>query len=544
MQLYNRINKYILEKYPIAWNTNVFWMINVGLLLHIVFYALAYLTTNLNLIKSYNYTNHFFSSSIVLFYAIIVLVITILWLLKLYKNNPLKSFYKVSSSYLFIVFFHLAIPIFLLSTVYLTFNKGVHNKTNNLLNLTALKQEKEILNRAYPFMLAELKDYEFNNKAYPAPFPLSNLIGQNINNMDYNDVVDADVNYTRKETKYYNHTLDKTKPYIIIDGDYYQFGDVKCINTKCNTVCKVDSFIDVSKVAELKKHSVANFSELFINESLTDTTEYSYKKNIAPFVHDTYFSKNKERIKLLLDSVQMICKKYNTINNIDANQFATISVNELKVIGEEFREKVIIDSYRYENVNVKNIKNYLDKSALQNIFENYTIAINARFTLYSLWPFFFFAVAIAYLLLMGKFSAGLNILLSAVMGGVVIIIFSILTVLLLIGNNNDKDNTILGLMILYTSILIIIGIAAIKSSNFSKWWTDKFALITYISIPVLFFSVLGICYPGSTKKVNECGVTEYIQPWLTPQPWHFAVVALLVLIPSFIYIKKWIAKPE
>ncbi len=556
MRFYKRVNQYILEHYPIAWNTNIFWMIVVGIASHLLFYLLGFLTTNLNLIKDSSFFNHFFSSSIVLFYAILVLVIVILWLLKVFKNNPLKSFYQVNKTYLFTVFFHFFISIFLLSTVYLSFNKGRNDKVKTLLNTKELRKEKVLLNKVYPFMLLDLEDYNFSNREYPSPFPLENLIGKDLNNIVENTYQTPQINkYKRSveitETGTDNapispngYVLNKTKPHVFINEKAYQFGDVSCKEIKCKSdVCKIDSFFDVSKVAELKKYSIANFSKLFITQELLDTNVYSYKNNIAANVHEIYFSKNQQTIKILLDSLSVFCKKYKIANTVDNNQISKLSLQALQNSYDNYKGPISGNFYSYEfGSGNKKEKNVVETNEIEYLFENYNDVITSKFKFASLWPYFFFALAMAYLLIMGKFSSGLNILLSIVFGGIIMIVFSLLSIGILSGGRN-AENSIRWLILVYSAIVIGLGLISLNS-KLSKWWRDKFAILTYAAIPVFMFSLLSLIYPKSTEKINECGRVLTIEPTFIPEAWHFAIVAIIALIPAFIYIKKWIAKPE
>jgi len=46
MSFINKVNKYLLEHYPLVWNTRLFWMITVSILTHLLFFILGYLIVN------------------------------------------------------------------------------------------------------------------------------------------------------------------------------------------------------------------------------------------------------------------------------------------------------------------------------------------------------------------------------------------------------------------------------------------------------------------------------------------------------------------
>jgi hypothetical protein len=165
---------------------------------------------------------------------------------------------------------------------------------------------------------------------------------------------------------------------------------------------------------------------------------------------------------------------------------------------------------------------------LDNIYENYEEAYNGVNYKDLSWVLFFFSLAAAYLLLMGKFSTGLNILLSAVIAGGLSIVFGLLTALLLMNSGHEEESVKL-LGTTYTGFIVVIGIISIISKVITKWLVDKLALITYVTIPVFLCFLWSNFYPkGHYESITiKCKGNSYIEPAFTIEPWHFAVVCIL-----------------
>ncbi len=549
MNLYKRINTYTLEHYPIAWNTHIIWMTLSAILINAIFWVMGYMATNMHLIKSSNFSYLFTNAAFSLLYGVSILVIGILWLIKVYKNNPMKSFYKLDKLYLFKVFLHFFIIIFLHSLVYFSFTKGKYAKTKTLLHKNELVAEIHTLNNAYPFFLTNLDDYKFEARAYPNPFPLKNLIGK--------------TSTANNNEQSLPNGLDNTKPYIKLGDRYYQFGTTTCKTTSnCIEICSVDSVYDISKVYGLATYSLYNFSTLLIQPK-SFLPSNNYAKNNAPYVHSIINTRNAKAITATIDSVKQIAVKYNVEMRINTNELVTAALKPLDssitdIASEENSDAgydknittnkeggyigVRLSAYQYEK---ELSRNHLNKSDLENVYENYEKAYDGINYKEVIWFMFFFSLAAAYLLLMGKFATGINILLSAVIAGGLSIAFGLLMALILSNHSGRSEESFKLIGTLYAGIVLLIGIIAITTNGISKWLVDKLALITYVTIPVFLCFLWSNFYPkgGYIETKDPCYGEIYKSPAYTPEPWHFVIVCAIAIIPAFILIRKWISRP-
>jgi hypothetical protein len=442
---------------------------------------------------------------------------------------------------LFIVFFHFFIITLLHSTVYYSFTKGKNLKAKILLNETELIKERDILNIAFPFFLSNDDNYNLSKRVYPDPFPLNNLIGENL--------------YNKKSQYPYSYEVNISKPYLQLDNVYYQFGEVKYETINCEEKAFIDTIYDTPKTYGLKRYSIYNFSNVFISDYSFLPKDYHYKKNIAPYVHQVLLEKNITALKNILDSVRQVCKKYGIKHHININDLAavalkdslidvTIATNERDGDGNNIELSTSGNSVDLNYYYGINSKNYLDKGGIENIYENYEDALhNSPNHSPIFWSIFFFSLITAYFLLLGKFATGPNILLSAVIAGVLSIGFALISFLFV--NTWDNQEGLPIVATVYCGIVILLGYLSINSTSILKWIRDKLALITYVSLPAFFCLLWSNFYPeGYSVPGKGCQQNEYIAPSFTAEPWHYALVGLLSIIPAFLLIRKWTAKPE
>ena len=530
MNFYNKINKYLVTHYPIAWNTGVVWLVAGGIFAHLLFYIIAYLGVTMPLLSTYQFDSFFVSNGFIYFYLLLLLIVGVLWLIKFYKNNPLKNFYIVQGNYLFAIFAHLFVIIFLFASVFFSFEAGKNAKARQLINGKELAAQKQVVNTAYAFYLSEASNYNIEERSYPKPFPLTNLLKKNIYSEVNSDNSTYDLNYK--------------KPYTIFGTGYYQFGTTKEIKVSCITKTIIDSIYDVNKVYGLKEYSIYNFSTILVNGNLPSIdTNYSYASHVAPRIHYLMLTANKAAVVALLDSFSAICKQYQIINTTVNEEITTAALSNTS-INNEGRIRVITTSpnFNYDNTYPTN---YFDKSSLIELYSNYENAINKPFKWNDLLIVILIAMAISYVLVIGKFTTALNILLGFVFSGVIIIVGLLLAFLILFSIDNNSNNRILFFCATYSGFIVVISYLVANSTNVGLWWRSKFAVIAYLSFPTFAMFLLGCIYPSDNYvPAINCEPSTYTDPKFTPQLWHFIVIAMLTLIPAFIFVKKQIAKPE
>lgn len=145
----SNLQKNILLKYPLLWNTKFIPMFSFGVLLHIFSFLVGYFNGSIDFTKKYN------SSLDETFYVIlslIIMVVSLLWLIQYFKNNAFKSFYPKSKNALFFEWFQLFILAFLLSTFYISLFVGQTLKKRSYFSEAEVNRRVEILSKADMFI--------------------------------------------------------------------------------------------------------------------------------------------------------------------------------------------------------------------------------------------------------------------------------------------------------------------------------------------------------------------------------------------------------
>ncbi len=194
-----RVNHYFLERYPLLWNTRLYWMLISCALVHGCFYLFGYYTfRNTELFKRYNAPELFIENGALLLSIVISVLILVVWLLVLFRNNVFKNFYPTRKRHLFGSFFIYFLVFAVATTFYISYIAGYKQFVAQHYPASWLKTKREQANLAAAFLPFSMDAYTINNKRYPAPF---------------------DTLYCETDER----NIDFSKPYLTRDKDEYQF---------------------------------------------------------------------------------------------------------------------------------------------------------------------------------------------------------------------------------------------------------------------------------------------------------------------------------
>lgn len=213
MNFKNKINQYLLERFPTLWNTKLIWMVLIGLLVHFVFYIIGLVShMNPTSLHTYNVLNDYFSNGLIFVHIIISILLIVGWLIFMFKNNAFKNFYPTSRWQLFGQFVHYFIILFVCTTFYYSYMLGfksfIHSKYDDAL----MKEKIELTNNVYPFLSFQPGDYTIVNKRYPEIF-----------NELYCETDSASIDFSKKYYTYYEFYYQFNSVYekIVTERDEY-----------------------------------------------------------------------------------------------------------------------------------------------------------------------------------------------------------------------------------------------------------------------------------------------------------------------------------
>ncbi|NJM78749.1 MAG: hypothetical protein HC854_02415 [Flavobacterium sp.] len=160
--MFKDIQKQLLLKYPLLWNTKFIPMIGIGLLLHLIFFGLGFLDGTIDFSNKTKIDISVFS---VLIGVLLALIIVILWLVNYFKNNALKSFYSKSKNALFYEWFQIFCISLVLISFYLPFSFGKQLHQKSYFSLEETKKRCEIISIADIFIDGSFAETEIDSVA-------------------------------------------------------------------------------------------------------------------------------------------------------------------------------------------------------------------------------------------------------------------------------------------------------------------------------------------------------------------------------------------
>lgn len=207
MNYITKINKYLLEHYPLVWNTRLLWMLLINVFTHLLFFIMGYFAVGSmeDLKLKYSLDSYFSGTSVILYNYLISILTILVWIIFYLRNNAFKNFYKLQRLALFKEFCIIIVILFISASQYLSFKEGIALKVRNLFSWEEVDQDIKTFNRTGVFLTQVDDDYYIENKKYPKPFPLR-VIQENENNPFLN--------------------IDTTRAYITYKGFRYQFFEI------------------------------------------------------------------------------------------------------------------------------------------------------------------------------------------------------------------------------------------------------------------------------------------------------------------------------
>lgn len=206
MNFINKVNKHLLENYPLIWNTRLVWMLVANVFVHLLFFMIGYSSANTitDLKEHYTLSNFFFETSTVYYNFLISIFILLIWIIYYLRNNAFKNLYSFKRGMLFKQFCIILFIFFISTTQYFSFKKGLVTKIKSLYSWVEVNEDIKAFNSISLFLMHNQADYKIDKKKYPKPFPLKVAI----NNKNSTD------------------NIDFKKPYLEYEGTQFQFYNI------------------------------------------------------------------------------------------------------------------------------------------------------------------------------------------------------------------------------------------------------------------------------------------------------------------------------
>ena len=163
-----KINKYLIENYPLIWNTKIVWMILILLGAHILFYVSGFLSySEPKDLNTYSLFGKYFKNGALWIGILLSILVFILWLNKYFKQNAFKSFYPKTNRSLYMEFVWIFIICFMNISFYISYTEGLRQSVSNSITMEELAREVDIVNKGEVFTLRN--SYQYNERCVPVP---------------------------------------------------------------------------------------------------------------------------------------------------------------------------------------------------------------------------------------------------------------------------------------------------------------------------------------------------------------------------------------
>ncbi len=336
MNFIKKINTYLLEQYPLIWNTRLVWMLGVALVSHLLFFFIGYFSVSnqLDIQSEYRLSEFYFGTSVVFFNVLFSIILLLIWIIYYLQNNAFKNLYRIKKGTLFAQFCIIIFIFFININQYYSFNQGLKLKIRNLYSWEEVDADIKEFNKTAIFLINERNNYSIDDKKYPAPFPLK---------------------YEETDYKTLIKRIDTSKAYFKYGAAYYQFYkiDTALLNkdSRNGNIVVYNDYSDeyIANKQDFKYRIVKDVlaykedvAPCLLNYS---STLYSYGQSTVTYnarikYYEELFKRgNESEIKENLQSFLNLSKKYQIDHNLNIPEWYDLLVENNYVYDKTLREK-------------------------------------------------------------------------------------------------------------------------------------------------------------------------------------------------------------
>ncbi|MBX9450210.1 MAG: hypothetical protein KL787_11040 [Taibaiella sp.] len=498
--LIKRTNKYLIERYPNIWNARLIWMLPGGLLIHLLFFITGYFILSYpGQLKSYLSDETIMGNyGVGLFSAVVSIVMIVIWIIYLIKNNAFKNFYPYTGWKLFLNFWYYLIVFFLLSSFYISFAAGYKTYIARHYPEDKIEDQIEKSNLASIFFNFSLDHYDLKYKRYPSPY----------------DTLYIETNPA---------SVNTSQPYYRFKGKDYQFysigrdtfnrenyDSINAISSKSFTNYYLNDSMEVylwkKQVVPLAQYPDTAYS--YLNYSLLPFSSgngyyyssYPYSqyetdqhlKTYSEKWHSLFDPVQKNEIEKVLQDFLAVCKAYDIPTNLTLKQWLDLvlqhndtevdsfiynadlrygvpeGVTDLMVTVDAAAGQAAIDAANADSISTtiaEREKNYLqsrmtryyiDQNALQNSFQSLGNLRDFDFVTDALKVMMYLSLALALVLLMFRVTDLRTLIFSVVVAGIISVLVSLLLIITSMGVFGSNRDLVILYMLLGVAFMILI----------------------------------------------------------------------------------------
>lgn len=589
-----RVNNYLLERDAVVWNSKLVWILPIACGIHLLFFLTGYFSLSIRgALADSSIAYNIAGSQVYMFSILISILIIVLWLIQLFKNNAFKSFYPASKFQLFGSFLLYFLIIFACSGFHISYVLGREAYVKHTFPESRMQRELDESNLAATFLLYNGNDYTLDNKSYPAPFDTLFCETNYRTDANFPLVKDSFGAY-----QFYTFSKDSIPLKIFENMKYDIRGVIVSYRDDSSYVYyKKDKVVDlramVSPALSLYNYSTLRFDDGSKREYMR-VSSYGYNnydKSIHSFDESRKirFAQNKKvyallernnpaEIKKLMSDFLDIANYYGVANNLTVKAWLQLvnvrdgfkvshlmsnngydsSNNEIGIRNAQAAvdsavatvavtgNAVLADTNKYANRKLPVTKLYFADDQLNNVFTNvseirsYSIFTNMFYTTF--WITFFFASV-----LFAFRVTGMKELLFAIITTAII---TIVIGIIVIGVRGDDELFIFYLI--FATMVFIFLMSTVFRNKLRKRMASIFLNISIVIIVPFFLLILGIISMHQDKMNRE--ISLHLKNY-TPPPvllerlgehthWVLFFTGLICLYWYTAVIRNWKSLPD
>lgn len=590
-----KINTYLIEKYPNIWNTKIVWVLLVSVVIHCVFFVFGLLTfTNPESLHERGAESIYFENGTVFMNSILFILITVVWLTFLFKNNAFKSFYPVKRKQLFGQLFMYMIIVFCTSSFYISYNLGLKTYINYTYKDAQIVEDIKNSNKAALFFSHNLRNYTINQRKYPAPF--DTLYCSKFGPIDYEDlefnnrnhIIESQEKYPDSalphlkflDDKYYFYTLYQKIGSVNQDTYRTEYSDYVYYKTKdtLRTFFYKDSIFDITTVEKSAYPSYYNYSSKFydrynsyyISRGFTldvHTAEPLYGGSEEFEAHRIYWNKdvyellkrnNTEEIKQILSTFLDICKTYKIKHNLTTDTWFNLVYHPTDFKINRLIRRAPKDTYdHYNNANktkldvfIENLltDSYIETNKLHHLFDNVEDIKRSTPFLDSFHVFMWLSFLLSSIILMFRVTGLKAFILTFVTTGVLSILIGLsVTLYEYFLKYAYRETEFFAMYLSLALLILILLVPLVFSKKLKKIIVGiclNMSLLGFITSILLIFGLIDM---HQTSYCSDNEISPCYTIWDVFNETWSPILFIINLIILYFYtnvIKKWKALPE
>ncbi len=580
----SKINKYLLHHYPNIWNVRLVWMLGASLILHALFFLLGYvILSNPGIFKGYLSDGTLFADfGIGFLITIISILMIVLWLIHLFKNNAFKNFYPYSGWKLFLSFFYMVIILFACTTFHLSFMLGFKTYISQHYPESLIKEQQEKSNLASIFLNASPSDYNLENKKFPPPYDSiymeTDMEKFRLNEKIYDFGVYKYQFFSVKMGKYYSPEWEK-RDSVAQQSLNFEYGvNDTLVYWMKSKVLTLDHTPDTS-------HTYFNYANIPFDVAQRETyydndrkfLTYGFGNNLIKSYCEKWHSllqqKDKAGVEKILTDFLAVCNYYKVNNNLELKRWVNIIFKNENFIVDSFISMEGYDKSEFVNSNTVEapapLEGALDNSEawkkyyeqhLTNMFVDVSALQNVYSSIENLRSFDYLddafkvqlslALALSLLIFMFRITDGRTLIFAAVAAGLiaVLMMFVAFTNRQIFGYDTYNLSLYYSMFVILTLILFVPFLLSSGLSKMVRGVHINLVLAGFVFwlwfLLLIIDGYLEMSHDAKYSLIDGSGYQSIFNEY--GELLFYGVWFLCFMLPAVlaVYIKKWKGSPE